>query len=72
MERPDFKEEEVKVVIEHMYCPSCGCEMQFTGMVLTSYPAQYPHKCPECGYTHTTTDGIYPMTKYKPINEEEE
>lgn len=70
-DKPDFREEEVKPVMEKMYCPGCGCEMKFTGTVLTSYPAQYPHRCPECGYTYTTTEGIYPMLKYKPINEEQ-
>lgn len=71
MEGPEIREEEVKVVMEHMYCPSCGTEMKFTGIVLTSYPAQYPHECPKCGYRYTTMEGMYPLLKYKPINEEE-
>lgn len=27
--------------------------MEFTGMVLTSYPEQYPHVCPDCGRRET-------------------
>ena len=69
-EIPEFRQEEIKPVMEHMYCPKCGTEMEFTGTVLTSYPAQYPHRCPKCDYRYTT-DGIYPMLKYKPINEEQ-
>lgn len=27
----------------------CGCEMWPTGVVLTSFPEQYPHRCSGCG-----------------------
>jgi hypothetical protein len=27
---------------------ACGGEMKFTGSVLTTYPAQYPHRCSRC------------------------
>jgi len=35
-------------------CPSCGQGwMRPTGIVLTSNPPQYPHKCNACGYEAT-------------------
>lgn len=35
-------------------CPKCGQGwMRGTGIVLTSNPPQYPHKCTNCGYTQT-------------------
>ena len=66
METPEFREEEMIPVMERMYCPKCGTEMEFTGIVLTSYPAQYPHRCPKCDYRYTTYGEAYPIMKYKP------
>ena len=34
-----------KAYIEEAYCDKCGAIMRHTGMVLTSYPAQYPFEC---------------------------
>ena len=37
-----------KIIAAYMrqaVCDKCGAEMRHTGMVLTSYPAQYPYKC---------------------------
>ena len=38
------------VYIEEAICDKCGAARYHTGMVLTSYPAQYPYKCsnPDC------------------------
>jgi predicted RNA-binding Zn-ribbon protein involved in translation (DUF1610 family) len=33
-----------------LYCDECGARMQATGLVKTSYPPWYPHKCPDCGF----------------------
>lgn len=43
-----------RAYIEIPYCHLCGAEMRHTGIILDSYPAQYPYKCtnPNCnGYT---------------------
>lgn len=39
-----------RIYIEEAICDKCGAEMYHTGIVLTSYPAQYPYKCsnPNC------------------------
>lgn len=35
-------------------CPKCGKALERnTRFVLTSYPCQYPTRCPACGYTGT-------------------
>ena len=33
------------VYVEEIVCNKCGAVMHHTGMILTSYPAQYPYKC---------------------------
>lgn len=40
-----------KMYINEAICDKCGSRMDHTGMVLTSWPAQYPYICsnPECG-----------------------
>jgi len=48
-----IKRVEVITYREHYHCIKCGAEMDFDGTVLTSYPAQYPHTCPECGFKKT-------------------
>jgi len=52
-------------------CQSCEhCDegqMMATGMVLTSFPAQYPHVCDDCGHKETYKNS-YPFIKYKAIN----
>lgn len=42
-----------RAYIEEAYCDKCGAIMRHTGIVLTSYPAQYPFECsnPECDGT---------------------
>lgn len=54
------KKFKTKTFIERLYCDKCGTEMQWTGVCLTSYPAQYPHKCPNCGEEVHTTGVFYP------------
>ena len=43
----------------------CGGEYIATGMVLTSYPAQYPHECDKCG-GKVTLDFPYPTIMHIP------
>ena len=60
--------------IEIPYCDKCGAEMRHTGVVLTSYPAQYPYKCinPNCdGHTIFQKDNLPNQLKYE-FEEEEE
>lgn len=58
-----IKEHPVSVVKQRLIC-SCGREMHHTGIVLTSIPAQYPHKC---GAGHETVVP-HPRTAYPSIN----
>ena len=39
-----------RIYIEEAICDKCGSRMDHTGIVLTSYPAQYPYNCtnPNC------------------------
>lgn len=39
-----------RMYIEEAICDKCGSRMDHTGMVLSSWPAQYPYICsnPEC------------------------
>ena len=39
-----------RMYIEEAICDKCGSRMDHTGMVLASWPAQYPYICsnPEC------------------------
>ena len=59
-----IKGKEVKVYMDRLYCDKCGEEMEFTGMVLTSYPPRYPHSCPKCGHRETLKDK-YPKVRYE-------
>lgn len=34
-----------RAYIEEAYCDKCGAPMRQTGIVLASYPAQYPFEC---------------------------
>lgn len=47
-----------RAYIEEAICDKCGAPMCHTGMVLTSYPAQYPFKCTnkECDGQETFYD----------------
>jgi hypothetical protein len=39
-----------RIFVEEAYCDKCGALMRHTGMVLASYPCQYPFECtnPDC------------------------
>ena len=65
-----IKEEKLAVYQERLYCDKCGTEMYFSGEVLLSYPPQFPHVCPKCGFMITTKEQ-YPKLKYIPITGEE-
>lgn len=64
-----------RLYIEEAYCDKCGSIMEFTGMVLTSYPAQYPYKCSNknCTECKTFTEDERPgCIKYEFYEDEEE
>ena len=42
--------------------------MEFTGMALTTYPMQYPHKCPICGYRENA-HCVYPTNIFRRVDE---
>ena len=43
----------MRKLIHRAYCDDCKVELIDTGVVLTSFPAQYPYKCPKCGKAYT-------------------
>lgn len=49
---------EAKTLIVEMICDKCskGKMIPYGNAVLSTYPAQYPHKCENCGYMNN-----YPM-----------
>ena len=63
-----IKEDKVEVFQQRLYCDKCGTEMKFTGMALTTYPMQYPHKCPICGYRENA-HCVYPDVVFRRIDE---
>lgn len=62
-------EKKIKVVPfeVHQYC-ECGGEFIPTGLVLTSYPPQYPHACNKCDKRETFKKS-YPTIEYSKENE---
>ena len=63
-----------RAYIEQAYCDKCGAPMRHTGIVLTSYPAQYPFECsnPECDERMIFWENEVPgVLKYE-FEEEEE
>ena len=64
-----------RAYIEQAYCDKCGAPMRHTGIVLTSYPAQYPCECsnPECdGQTTFWENEVPGVLKYEFEEEEED
>lgn len=64
-----------RLYIEEAYCDKCGSIMESTGMVLTSYPAQYSYKCSNknCTECKTFTEDERPgCIKYEFYEDEEE
>jgi rubrerythrin len=56
---------DVKTVRVAYVCDVCmKREMEFAGLVLTSYPPQYPHKCPGCGHV-VNLRKQYPVIEYR-------
>lgn len=61
-----IKSKEVKVYQDKLYCPICESEMEFTGAVLLSNPAQYEHECPKCG-KRLNLSKSYPCIRYEEV-----
>jgi hypothetical protein len=56
---------EVKTYMVRAMC-ECGGEYEHQGLVLTSWPAQYPHECNRCGKMETFLSQ-YPKFEYKEV-----
>lgn len=57
---------EVKVYKIHLMCDVCKIGELFpTGVQLTSLPAQYMHKCNNCGDEKSITGKVYPQIEYE-------
>jgi len=60
--------QEVKTIQVDYKCPKCNTGyLRPTGIVLCTYPPQYPHKCnnPKCDYGQTFPDARYPYLEYE-------
>lgn len=58
---------EVKVFHVEYACDACGeGKLKPTNMALSTYPAQYPHKCDKCGIGQTFFHR-YPRTVYEEV-----
>lgn len=57
-------EKPVQTVQVNYLCDECGEPMKWDGRCLTSYPAQYPHGCPN-GHTKNFSGATYPRIAYK-------
>jgi len=64
-----FKKIELKTYLVEAICPECGGGMKSTGVVLNTYPAQYPHKCENCEYK-ANSHFCYPLHEYDVLEEE--
>lgn len=61
-----------RAYIEEAYCDKCNTVMEFTGVVLTSYPQQYPYHCPKCKQIQTFMGDTRPgIIKYEFYEEDE-
>jgi hypothetical protein len=47
-------------------CDKCDGTLVFDGIVLTSYPPQYPHTCDRCGWRNNLREH-YPTIEYRPL-----
>ena len=57
----------VSPVWVELMCTVEGCDGKIescAGIVLTSYPAQYPHKCSKCGKSRYISGATYPYIDY--------
>ena len=50
-----------QVLVDRFLCEKCGATMQFDGVVLTSWPPQYPYTCPECHHQQISDKSHYPI-----------
>lgn len=66
-----IEKKEAKTYIVRLYCNNCGNEMESTGVVLTSYPEQYPYECPNCG-SKITANERFPKIEYQEIEKDDE
>lgn len=62
-----------RVYIEEPICDKCGSKMRFNGVVLTTYPCQYPYTCmnTECGHVETFFEDEKPGVIRYELEEEE-
>ncbi len=59
---------EVKAYRIERPCEEEGCDGMIEscdGVVLLSYPAQYPHRCTKCGAVHHISGVTYPYIEHK-------
>lgn len=48
------------VLVDRFLCDKCGATMQFDGVMLTTWPPQYPYTCPECHNQQISDKSHYP------------
>jgi hypothetical protein len=60
------KKIEVRTFKIYKYC-ECGGKMNFLGIVLTTWPAKYPHECELCK-KKATYDVKYPFLEHEEVN----
>lgn len=66
------RKKEVRTFQVTMSCEKCGAgEMQPTGVALMSNPAQYPHRCDQCGHAQSF-ERTYPYIAYQATPSSEE
>ena len=66
--KPVFKKEKVETYYVHVFCPKCDAEMKPDNVIFPTWPAQYPHTCPKCGYKHIFGKS-YPVIEYEGVDE---
>lgn len=49
-----------RVLVDRFLCEKCGATMQSDGIVLTTWPPQYPYTCPECHHQQVSDKSHYP------------
>lgn len=60
---PEIRKEQIQQTVDYL-CPECKTgRLRPTGMILTSNPAQYPHKCTKCEHFDTFLK-VYPYIEY--------
>jgi hypothetical protein len=60
---------DVKTVQVDFKCPKCNVGfLRPTGVVYSTYPAKFPHKCNHCDYNETFTDKQYPYMDFVDVD----